>query len=75
MLPIIGKELLEEYEIGDLVTWIHDLSIEKVGIVLDIYPKEMGNRKFPFAKVYIMGEDTHDEKLLANLTKISSKQN
>jgi len=72
-LPIIGENLMEEFDIGSIVRWIHDLRHEKVGIILEIYTQKMANRLFPHAKVYVMGEDKHEEVLLSILTIISSK--
>jgi hypothetical protein len=72
-LPIIGEELLDSFQIGDLVRWVHDLRTEKAGIVLEIYTERMANRMFPYAKIYIMGEDKYEALLLSSLTKISKK--
>lgn len=72
-LPIIGENLMEEFNIGSIVRWIHDLRHEKVGIILEIYTQKMAGRLFPHAKVYVMGEDKHEEVLLSILTIISNK--
>jgi hypothetical protein len=72
-LPIIGENLMEEFDIGSIVRWVHDLRHEKIGIILEIYTQRMANRLFPHAKVYVMGEDRHEEVLLAILTIISNK--
>ena len=72
-LPIIVEDLLGKFQIGDLVRWVHDLRIEKAGIILEVDIKKMANRMFPHAKIYIMGEDKHEDILLSSLTKISKK--
>jgi len=69
-LPTIGKELTARFSHGDLVSWtemIHD----KTGIILEIFMLQSGNREFPCAKVYIMGEDKQGEILLTNLINLS----
>ena len=69
-LPIIGEELVSRFSPGELVSWtemIHD----KTGIVLDVFMLESGNREFPCAKVYVMGEDIRTEILLSNLINLS----
>lgn len=69
-LPVIGKELLPRFSPGELVSWtemIHD----KTGIILEIFMLETGNREFPCAKVYVMGEDAHTNVLLSNLINLS----
>lgn len=71
-LPIIGEDLIGEFDVGSIVRWIHDLRHEKVGIVLEIYTQRMANRLFPHAKIYVMGEDRHEEVLLSSLTIISN---
>lgn len=71
-MPIIGEALLEKYNTGDIVTWVHDLRTEKVGIILDVFNAKFSNRLFPTAKIYIMGEDKHEEVLLSSLTNISN---
>ena len=71
-LPTIGKELTARFSQGDLVSWtemIHD----KTGIVLEIFMLESGNREFPCAKIYIMGEDKRSEVLLTNLINLSRR--
>ena len=72
-LPIIGENLMDEFGVGSIVRWIHDLHHEKVGIILEIYTQKMANRLFPYAKIYVMGEDKHDEVLLTILTTVSYK--
>lgn len=69
-LPVIGKELLSEFEIGDLVGW-KKLVENKTGIILKVFTKESGDREFPCANVYIMGEDQRIDILLTNLTNLS----
>jgi len=69
--PVIGEELLSEYDCGDLVMWIHDLKTEKTGIVLEVYTEKLASRLFPYAKVYVMGDDSHEEILLSSLRNIS----
>jgi len=71
-LPIIGEHLLKNYNTGDIVTWVHDLRTEKIGIILDVFNAQFSNRLFPTAKIYIMGEDRHEEVLLSSLTNISN---
>jgi uncharacterized protein YijF (DUF1287 family) len=71
-LPIIGEHLLKKYNTGDIVTWVHDLRTEKIGIILDVFNAQFSNRLFPTAKIYIMGEDKHEEVLLSSLTNISN---
>ena len=72
-LPTIGKDLLEQFSVGDLVSW-KKLVGDKTGIVLEIFMAEASSRQFPFAKVYIMGEDSRDDVLLSNLTNLSRVQ-
>ena len=72
-LPTIGKELIEQFSVGDLVSWKR-LVEDKTGIVLEIFIAEASSRQFPFAKVYIMGEDLRDNVLLSNLTNLSRVQ-
>jgi len=72
-LPIIGEELIGRYSSGDLVIWIHDLKTEKTGIILEIYNQRLANRLFPHAKIYVMGEEKHEEVLLSSLTNISKR--
>lgn len=69
-LPIIGVELFDKFSAGDLVMW-HRLTEDKTGIILDIFTKESGDRVFPFANVYIIGEDTRIDILLTNLVNIT----
>tara|TARA_R110000851_G_scaffold309882_1_gene469478 strand:- start:48 stop:281 length:234 start_codon:yes stop_codon:yes gene_type:complete len=69
-LPIIGKELLEKFGIGDLVGW-KKLVEDKTGIILKVFSKESGDREFPCASVYVMGEDRTVDILLTNLTNLS----
>tara|TARA_R110000824_G_C14810873_1_gene635568 strand:+ start:359 stop:586 length:228 start_codon:yes stop_codon:yes gene_type:complete len=69
-LPVIGEELLNEFKIGDLVGW-KKLVENKTGIVLNVFTKESGDREFPCANVYIMGEDRRVDILLTNLTNLS----
>ena len=69
-LPIIGEELSARFSPGELVSWtemIHD----KTGIILDVFMLESGNREFPCANVYVMGEDVRTEILLSNLINLS----
>ena len=69
-IPTIGKELVARFSQGDLVSWtemIHD----KTGIVLEIFMLESGNREFPCAKIYVMGEDKRSDVLLTNLINLS----
>lgn len=70
-LPIIGENLMKRFSVGFLVRWVHDLRYEKMGIVLEVYTERMSNRLFPHAKVYVMGEDKHEEILLSSLTIVS----
>jgi len=69
-LPVIGEDLLDKFSIGDLVNW-KKLVEDKTGIILKIFTKESGDREFPCAEVYVMGEDTRTEILLTNLTNVS----
>jgi len=46
-LPVIGEELLNKFEIGDLVSW-RKLIEDKTGIILKIFTKESGS--FPVQK-------------------------
>ena len=69
--PIIGFELMSKYHSGDLVVWIHDLKIEKTGIVLEVFTERLSNRRFPYAKIYVMGDDQHENILLSSLRNIS----
>jgi hypothetical protein len=73
-LPVIGEELLDKFIVGDLVSW-RKLVEDKTGIILKIFTKESGNREFPCAEVYIMGEDIRTEILLTNLTNVSKMRN
>jgi len=73
-LPIIGGELLNKFAVGDLVSW-KKLVENKTGIVLKIFTKESGDREFPCAEVYIMGEDMRTDILLTNLTNVSRVPN
>jgi hypothetical protein len=69
-LPVIGQDLLDKFSIGDLVNW-KKLVEDKTGIILKIFTKESGDREFPCAEVYVMGEDIRTEILLTNLTNVS----
>tara|TARA_R110000751_G_scaffold34588_1_gene85477 strand:- start:700 stop:933 length:234 start_codon:yes stop_codon:yes gene_type:complete len=69
-LPIIGEDLLNRFSVGDLVSW-RKLIEDKTGIILKIFTKESGNREFPCAEVYIMGDDARTEILLTNLVNVS----
>jgi len=69
-LPVIGEDLLDKFAVGDLVNW-KKLVEDKTGIILEIFTKESGDREFPCARVYIMGEDMRTEILLTNLTNVS----
>ena len=69
-LPVIGKDLLGKFDIGDLVGW-KKLVENKTGIILNVFTKESGDREFPCANVYIMGEDRRVDILLTNLTNLS----
>jgi len=73
-LPVIGEDLLEKFIVGDLVNW-RKLVEDKTGIILKIFTKEPGDREFPCAEVYVMGEDTRTEILLTNLTNVSKMRN
>ena len=73
-LPVIGEELLDKFIVGDLVSW-RKLVEDKTGIILKVFTKESGNREFPCAEVYIMGEDIRTEILLTNLTNVSKMRN
>jgi hypothetical protein len=73
-LPVIGEDLLEKFIVGDLVNW-RKLVEDKTGIILKIFTKESGDREFPCAEVYVMGEDTRTEILLTNLTNVSKMRN
>ena len=72
-MPIIGEDLLEQFSVGDLVSWKR-LVQDKTGIILEIFITEASSRQFPFAKIYIMGEDIRDNVLLSNLTNLSRVQ-
>jgi len=72
-MPVIGEDLLEQFSVGDLVSWKR-LCDDKTGIILKIFITEASSRQFPFAKIYIMGEDTRDNVLLSNLTNLSRVQ-
>jgi len=72
-MPIIGEDLLEQFSVGDLVSWKR-LVQDKTGIILEIFITEASSRQFPFAKIYIMGEDMRDNVLLSNLTNLSRVQ-
>ena len=61
---------MNEFKIGDLVGW-KKLVENKTGIVLNVFTKESGDREFPCANVYIMGEDRRVDILLTNLTNLS----
>mgnify|MGYP001185322210 CR=1 FL=1 len=69
-LPVIGEDLIDKFEVGDLVNW-KKLIEDKTGIILRIFTKESGDREFPCAEVYVMGEDIRTEILLTNLTNVS----
>lgn len=69
-LPVIGGELFDKFKVGDLVNW-KKLVEDKTGIILRIFTKESGDREFPCAHVYIMGEDKRIDILLTNLTNLS----
>ena len=73
-LPVIGEELLDKFIVGDLVSW-RKLIEDKTGIILKVFTKESGDREFPCAEVYIMGEDIRTEILLTNLTNVSKTRN
>jgi len=73
-LPVIGEELLDKFIVGDLVNW-RKLVEDKTGIILKIFTKESGDREFPCAEVYVMGEDIRTEILLTNLTNVSKMRN
>ncbi len=73
-LPVIGEELLDKFIVGDLVSW-RKLIEDKTGIIHKVFTKESGNREFPCAEVYIMGEDIRTEILLTNLTNVSKTRN
>ena len=69
-LPVIGEDLLNKFAVGDLVNW-KKLVEGKTGIILKIFTKESGDREFPCAEVYVMGEDLRTEILLTNLINVS----
>jgi len=73
-LPVIGVDLLDKFIVGDLVNW-GKLVEDKTGIILKIFTKEAGDREFPCAEVYVMGEDIRTEILLTNLTNVSKMRN
>jgi len=71
-IPIIGVELLNEYNSGDLVKWCSlNSPTLKIGIILEIFTEKLSERKFPLAKIYVFGEDEIIDTLLSNLIKIS----
>jgi hypothetical protein len=72
-LPIIGKELLPRFDSGELVSWT-DMLLDKTGIILEIFMLESGNREFPCAKVYVMGDDIRINVLLTNLVNLSRSE-
>ena len=72
-LPVIGEELVTRFCNGELVSWTEMVN-DKTGIILDIFMLESGNREFPAAKVYVMGEDKQTEILLSNLINLSRQQ-
>jgi len=75
-LPIIGEDLLEAFNEGDLVRFCaEDMVKIKKGIILDVYNITLSERKFPHADVYVMGEDKTETVLLGNLTIISKVSN
>jgi len=75
-LPIIGEDLMNKFSIGDLVKFCaEDMVKMKTGIILDIYNVALSERRFPHAKVYIMGGDKTETVLLGNLTIISKVLN
>ena len=69
-LPVIGKELINRFSAGELVSWT-EMVQDKTGIILDVFMLESGNREFPCANVYVMGEDVRTEILLSNLINLS----
>jgi hypothetical protein len=69
-LPVIGEELVTRFSNGELVSWTEMIN-DKTGIILDIFMLESGNREFPAAKVYVMGDDKQTEILLSNLINLS----
>ena len=71
-LPIIGEDLLQLYNVGDLVKYCGDDLIQiKTAIILDIYNLPLSERMFPHATVYVIGENVHERVLLGNLTILS----
>tara|TARA_R100001015_G_C4626492_1_gene185506 strand:+ start:494 stop:736 length:243 start_codon:yes stop_codon:yes gene_type:complete len=75
-LPVIGEDLLERYQIGDLVKFCaEDLVKTKTGIILDIYSVALSERLFPHADVYVIGENKQETVLLGNLTILSKVSN
>jgi hypothetical protein len=75
-LPIIGEDLLERYQIGDLVKYCGDDLVKmKTGIILDIYSIALSERLFPHADVYVIGENKQETVLLGNLTILSKVSN
>ena len=54
-----------------LVRRVTKLDIKNNGCALKVFTKESGDREFPCANVYIMGEDQRVDILLTNLTNLS----
>ena len=75
-LPIIGENLLQLYNVGDLVKYCGDDLVQvKTAIILDIYNLALSERMFAHATVYVIGENVHERVLLGNLTILSKVSN
>ena len=68
-IPIIGEELMSEYNVGDIVKYYRNVLNESVrtGIILKVHTIELSGRRHPHADVYVMGEDTKETVLLGSL--------
>ena len=75
-MPIIGEDLLNRFDAGDLVKYCaEDMVKVKTGIILDTYTIPLSERRFPHADIYVIGEGRTETVLLGNLTIISKVSN
>jgi len=75
-MPIIGEDLLNRFDAGDLVKYCaEDMVRVKTGIILDTYTITLSERRFPHADIYVIGEGRTETVLLGNLTIISKVSN
>tara|TARA_R100000808_G_C2143765_1_gene151530 strand:- start:643 stop:870 length:228 start_codon:yes stop_codon:yes gene_type:complete len=72
-MNLIGKELKEKFNIGDIVL-TNPFDDDYLGIILNITEIKLGNRLLPSAKIFLLKEKEIKEFLLEVL-RLKEKKN